>query len=105
QRGVVEQVQVALEAAWADQKRFDSALLVGPPGCGKSAVARVIAEEMATEFHEVIGQTIQTVADLNALLLAANPKDVVHLDECHELKKEFQTALYLALDKGAIFVR
>ncbi len=83
QKGVVEQVQVALEAAFADQKRFDSALLVGPPGCGKSAVARVIAEEMATKFHEVIGQTIQTVADLNALLLAANPKDVVHLDECH----------------------
>ena len=98
-------MKVALEAAFADQKRFDLALLVGPPGVGKSALASVIAQEMATEFHEVIGQSIKTVADLNALLLAANSKDVVHLDECHELKKEFQTALYLALDKRAIFIR
>jgi holliday junction DNA helicase RuvB len=105
QRGVIDQVQVALEAAFADQKRFDSALLVGPPGVGKSALASVIAQEMAVEFHEVIGQTVKHVSDLNALLLAANPKDVVHLDEAHELKKEFQTALYLALDKGAVFIR
>ena len=89
QKGVIDQVKVALEAAFADNKRFDSALLVGPPGVGKSALASVIAAEMATEFHEVIGQSIKTVSDLNALLLAANPKDVVHLDEVHELKKEF----------------
>ena len=105
QVGVIEQVKVALEAAFADQRRFDSGLLVGPPGVGKSALASVIAQEMATEFHEVIGQSIKSVADLNGLLLAANSKDVVHLDEAHELKKEYQTSLYLALDKGAIFVR
>jgi Holliday junction DNA helicase RuvB len=102
QRSVIEQVSVALEACFADNKKFDHALLVGPPGVGKSSLAHVIAAEMATELHEVLGQSITCAADLNALLLAAKDKDVVHVDEAHELDKEFQTALYLAMDQRRI---
>ena len=87
QKGVIAQVAVALEAAFADGKKFDSALLVGPPGVGKSALAQVIAQEMAADLHEVLGQSITGPADLNALLLATRDKDVVHIDECHELKR------------------
>jgi Holliday junction DNA helicase RuvB len=105
QQSVVAQVEVALEAAFADDKKFDSALLVGPPGVGKSALAQVIAAEMATNFHEVIGQSIRYVSDLNALLLEASEKAVVHIDEAHELEKEFQTALYLAIDQKKLFVQ
>jgi holliday junction DNA helicase RuvB len=104
QKSVINQVAVAIEAAFADGKKFEHALLVGPPGVGKSALANVIAEEMASEFHEVIGQAIKTPADLNELLLTAKDKDVLHIDECHEMKKPFQTALYLALDKRRIFL-
>jgi Holliday junction DNA helicase RuvB len=99
QRGVLDQVAVALDAAHADGKKFDHALLVGPPGLGKSALAEVAAREMASGFHEVLGQSIATPADLNALLLGAQDRDVVHIDECHELPKEYQTVLYLALDQ------
>lgn len=105
QQSVVAQVRVAVEAGFADGKKFDHALLVGPPGVGKSALAKVIAEEMACGFHEVIGQSIKNPADLNALLLEAQDKDVVHIDECHEMKKPFQTALYLAIDKRQIFLQ
>src|SRR5271163_2323115 len=104
QHGVTDQVTVALDAAFADGKKMDSALLVGPPGVGKSALARVIAAEMATELHEVLGQSITDNGALNALLLAAKNKDVVHIDECHELDKEFQTALYLAVDQRRILL-
>jgi len=102
QRGVMAQVAVALDAAFADAKKFDSALLVGPPGCGKSQTAKVIAAEMAVDLHEVLGQSITCPADLNALLLAAKDKDIVHLDEAHELDREYQTALYLAMDQRRI---
>src|SRR4051812_8648337 len=54
QRGVVEQVKVALDAAFEDQRKMDSCLMVGPPGVGKSALANVIAAEMATEYQEVL---------------------------------------------------
>ncbi len=99
QKGVLDQVAVALDAAFADAKKFDHALLVGPPGLGKSQTAFVISQEMATGFHEVLGQSIACPADLNALLLGAVDKDVIHIDEAHELPKEYQTVLYLALDQ------
>jgi Holliday junction DNA helicase RuvB len=104
QQSVKAQVSVALEAAWADKKQFDHSLLVGSPGLGKSALARVIAQEMATEFHEVLGQSIANAADLNALLLSSKDLDVIHIDECHELEKSLQTALYLAIDQRKLFL-
>src|ERR1700689_2574469 len=105
QKSVIAQVAVALEAAFADSKKMDDCLLVGGPGLGKTQVAKVIAAELATECHEVLGQAIQSSADLNAVLLAAKEKDVVFFDECHELPKEQQTALYLAIDQRKIILQ
>jgi Holliday junction DNA helicase RuvB len=105
QRAVVEQVRVAIEAAFADGKKFDHALLVGPAGLGKTQVASVIACEMATELHEVLGQSIKTPADLNGVLLAAEDKQIAHFDEVHEMKREFQTALYRAVEERKLFVQ
>jgi len=104
QRSVVEQVRVGLDAAFEDGRRMDSSLLVGPPGVGKSALARVIAAEMATDFHEVLGQSITSPGDLNAFLLTPREKAVCHIDEAHEMRKEFQTALYLAIDQRKLFM-
>jgi Holliday junction DNA helicase RuvB len=105
QRSVVEQVRVAVEAAFADNRKFDHALLVGPPGLGKTQVASVIACEMASELHEVLGQSVKAPADLNAILLAAQDKQIVHFDEIHEMKREFQTALYRAVEERKLFVQ
>jgi len=104
QRGVVDQLRVALDAAFEDGKRLDDCLLVGPPGLGKTQIASVLAMELATKCHEALGQSITSAADLNALLLAAKDKDVVFLDETHELQKTFQTALYLAMDKRKVTI-
>jgi len=104
QKPVIAQVMTAMDAAFEDGTRFEHSLLVGGAGLGKSQLASVIAQEMAADFHEVLGQSITSVADLNALLLSAKDKSVIHIDECHELDKSFQTTLYLALDKHAVFV-
>ena len=104
QRSVVAQVRVALDAARHDAASFPSALLTGSPGLGKSQLARCIAAEMGTDFAEVLGQAIREPSDLNAVLLAATTRAVVHVDEAHELDKEFQTALYLALDQRKVLL-
>ena len=95
QTSVVQQVRVAIDAAFEDNRKMDSCLLVGPPGLGKSALAKTIAAELATDFHEVLGQSIASPSDLNAVLLQAKDNSIVHIDEAHLLKKEYQTALYL----------
>lgn len=105
QRAVVEQVKVALDAAQQDGRKFDHALLVGSPGLGKTQISRIIGQEMAMDYCELLGQSIKNVADLNAVLLGATDRGVIFVDEAHELDKSLQTALYLALDKQKVIVR
>jgi len=102
QSTVKAQVTVALEAAFADNKKFDNALLVGGPGLGKTAMAKVIAKEMAVPFLEILGQSITKIDDFYAMLLTAKNKAVTHIDECHLLRKPLQTALYMAMDQHKI---
>lgn len=59
---------------------------------------------MGTGFIEVLGQSIREPADLNAVLLSASDRTVVHFDEAHELDKEFQVALYLAIDQKKVML-
>ena len=105
QTHVVKQVTVAIDAAQQDGWKFDHALLVGGPGLGKSAIAQVIAKEMATGCHEVLGQSLTSIVELNALLLSAKDRQIVFIEEAHELRKPLQTSLYLAMDKRQVFVK
>ena len=105
QPGVVDQIVVALDSAQQDNRKFDHALLVGAPGTGKTAASQIIAAEMGTDFLDVLGQSINSVADLNALLLQATDRAVVFVDEAHELDKSLQTALYLALDQRRVLLQ
>jgi Holliday junction DNA helicase RuvB len=102
--GVVRQVSVALSAARNDDRRFDHSLLVGPPGLGKTTVAQIVAAEMGCDFFEILGQSLRSPSDLHAVLLAATERSVVFIDEAHELRSEFQTGLYLALDRKRVIL-
>ena len=101
---MVDQLRVALDAAFEDNNRLDDCLLVGPPGLGKTQIASVLAQELATRCHEALGQSITCTADLNVLLLAAKDGEIIFLDEAHQLPKVFQTALYLAIDKRRVSI-
>ena len=104
QKGVVDVLTTAIDACQMDARRFEHSLMVGPPGLGKTIIAQILAAELAADYFEVLGQSIKHPSDLNSVLLAATPGSVVFIDEAHELKSEFQTALYLALDKRRIIL-
>jgi Holliday junction DNA helicase RuvB len=101
---VKNQVRVALDAGFQDSTRFPHAVLCGDAGLGKSTLAYVISQEMATPFHEVLGQNLQKPADLVAVLLKATDKSIVHIDECHELPRQIQTQLYICLDQRRLML-
>lgn len=96
------QVQTAIDASFADGEKFPNTLLVSEPGLGKSELVSVLAQEMAVKLHHVLGMSIRHVSDLNGLLLGANDKDIVYFNEADSLKPDFQVALYMAIDRGAI---
>lgn len=103
QKLVVEQAQIALDAAFAENEPFPHALLVGPPGVGKSLLAQVLAKEMASGLQEVLGQSLTAPSELHAVLLAATDKSIVFIDECEEMG-HLQTTLYKAVEERKIFL-
>ena len=102
---VKQRFRVALEAAWNDGTRLPHMLMVGPPGCGKTTLAHLAAREMAVTLHERIGQNLMWTGALNGLLAAAeNDKDIVFIDEVHEVGTMCQTLLYKAMEEQKLFV-
>ena len=104
QSQVVKQVQMALDAVWNAQIRFPHALMTGPPGLGKTEVARVIALETASKLHEVLGQELRRGPHLAGFLLSLDDGEIVFIDEVHELSAHAQTQLYGALSDGRVSV-
>ena len=101
---VKQRFRVALEAAWNDGARLPHMLMVGPAGCGKTTLAHLAAREMAANIHERIGQNVMWPGALNGLLAEAEDKDIVFLDEVHEMGTMCQTLLYKAMEERKLFV-
>lgn len=104
QRGVVDQVKVALEASWNDSIRLPHMLMIGPPGVGKSELAHVLGKEMGSESFEQLAQNISTIEQMRGLLMEPKDKDILFLDEIHELNPSAQTTLYRAMENGEVFL-
>lgn len=102
---VIARFRVALEAAWNDGSRLPHMLFVGPPGVGKTELSHLAAREMGVTLHERLAQTLVTPGAVNALLLGANDKEIIFIDEVHELAPPIQTALYRAMEDRQVFVR
>ncbi len=102
---VIARFKIALEAAWNDAKPLPHMLMVGPPGVGKTELAHLAAREMGVGIHERLAQTLMSPGAVNSLLLDAQEKEIVFIDEVHELQPLFQTTLYRAMEDRQVFVR
>ena len=104
QTRVVQQVKTSLEAAWNDGTRFPHTLCAGKSGTGKTEISQIIAKEMGCELREQLAQNLRNPADLRGFLLEASDKDVLLIDEIHELRPIVQVTLYRAMENGKIFI-
>lgn len=102
QAEAIKRFRVALEAAWNDGMRLPHMLFVGGAGLGKTELAHVAAREMGVTLHERLAQVVSSMGTMNGLLLQAADKEIVFLDEIHELPPNVQTVLYRAMEGGQI---
>lgn len=105
QEQAIRRFKVALEASYSDGTRLPHQLYVGPPGTGKTLLANLAAKEMGVEIHERIAQVLNFPGAMNGLLLHAKDKEIVFLDEIHELAPPAQTLLYRAMEGQQISLR
>ncbi len=105
QEQAIRRFQIALEASWNDATKLPHMLFTGGPGLGKTMLAQLAAKELGVQLHERVAQVVNTMGSLNGLLLQANDKDIVFLDEIHELLPSVQTLLYRAMEGQQISLR
>lgn len=76
---------------------LEHVLLVGPPGLGKTTLARIIANEFGTNFKQVIGTSMERL-DIAQTLTNLEEGDILFVDEIHRMKKTMQETLYPVLE-------
>ena len=104
QEHVKQVVSTSLDYIFQDQCPFPHSLMLGPPGVGKTALAKVLAEECASGFHEILGSAITSPAEFFAVLMRAKDLDIVFVDEIHLLDSAYQHTLLIAVDERRVYL-
>jgi Holliday junction DNA helicase RuvB len=98
QEHVKGNLQIACSAAKRRGDAMDHVLLHGPPGLGKTSLARIVSSELGVGFKSTSGPAIERPGELAAILTSLSEKDVLFIDEIHRLSRAIEEVLYPAME-------
>ncbi|MBN1351855.1 Holliday junction branch migration DNA helicase RuvB [candidate division KSB1 bacterium] len=93
-----ENLSVFIHAARARGEPLDHVLFYGPPGCGKTTLAMIIAKEMGVDIKITSGPALERPGDLAGILTNLKDGDILFIDEIHRLNHVVEEYLYPALE-------
>jgi putative ATPase len=97
----------ALRAAIEDD-RVGSMILYGPPGSGKTTLARIIASATGAAFEQLsavsatVSEVRTVIAEARERLGAHGRRTILFLDEIHRFNKAQQDALLPSVEEGVL---
>ena len=98
QAKTIENLKVFIAAAQKRGEALDHCLFYGPPGLGKTTLARIVAAELGVGFKSTSGPVMERAADLAGILTNLNERDVLFIDEIHRLNHVVEEYLYSAME-------
>lgn len=102
QPNATRELGIVLASALARREMPDHMLLAGPPGCGKTTLAAIIANELNLPLLVTSGPAISRSADLAGLLAGVAEPTVVFIDEIHGLPRACVEMLYPVMEDGVL---
>ena len=108
QKHILAQDKILYRTIEAD--RLSSIILWGPPGCGKTSLARVISNTTKYKFTKLNAVTAGVGDIKNAIEEAKNPllnptgKCILFIDEIHRFNKLQQDALLPFVENGTVIL-
>ena len=90
--------------------RLSSIILWGPPGCGKTSIAKVISETTKYKFVKLNAVTAgvsdikNAIAESENMLLNPSGKCILFIDEIHRFNKLQQDALLPYVEDGTVIL-
>ena len=90
--------------------RLSSIILFGPPGCGKTSLARVISETTKYKFYKINAVTAgvvdikRVIEETKNFMLNPAGKSILFIDEIHRFNKLQQDALLPYVENGTIIL-
>src|SRR4051794_8551563 len=102
QHALKAQLRISIQAAAGRNEALDHVLLAGPPGLGKTSLARIVAEELQVRFVQTAGPALQEKRDIAAFLTDLEPRSVFFVDEIHRLPRAVEETFYPAMEDGEL---
>ena len=104
QEKIKRNLQIIIKAARNRGEPIDHLLLYGQAGLGKTTLARLVANEMASSIKTTTGPAIERAGDLAAILSNLDDHEILFIDEAHRLNRLIEEVLYSAMESRKLHI-
>ena len=98
QERIKKNLKLYIQSAKMRGAVLDHVLFYGPPGLGKTTLARILANEMNSNIVITAAPNIDNVKELAGILTKLNDGDVLFIDEIHRLSMQVEESIYSAME-------